>query len=399
MKRLHSQSGSSLITLVGVIAALAIMGATLVALTANVQSNTFNDRMKAKSSAVTEAALDVGMYELSADWPEADGTGPVWNTAAQNAFRAKFVTSEFPNPKTGPYSSVTFFDNAPYTGNDPGGTPYSATNPPDWDKNMDKRMWIVAQAGVGPAKTRIQALVEITHFDAAIPTGIAVFTGANLLSNGGGNNPKITVEVPPTGGGTVGVLAVGNPVGNPNTIDDTTVYDQSTMYSKIGEEAGTVDAVMPPSVIEGLITMAKNHGRYFSGATAIDDAQNSTANGTWSDGGVTGLTVIEPSTPGTLTIKDDYNSVAKPGIILLLGGSNLDFGGGGNFWGVLYTQGTVDKGHGNFIVHGMLVCDSNLDMRGTVDVKYNNDAIVNLWTRFPANVQIVPNSWRELQPQ
>jgi hypothetical protein len=384
MKRLRDQAGSSLITLVGVIAALAIMGATLVVLTGNVQSNTYNDRMKAKANSVTEAALDVGMYELSAKWPTALNGGPSWGTTQQTAFRNQFGTTEFPNPKSGSFSAVTYFDNAPYT------SPYSASSPPNYDMNKDSRMWLTAQSGVGPTASRIQVLVEITYFDAAFPQGVALFTGANLLSNGGGNNPKIVIEVPPPSGG-VSINVVG-------TIDDPSVADQSKISELTGAAAGTIDQVMPPSLIQGLTDTAKAHGRYFSGANAISNAENSVANGSWSDGGLTGLTVIEPTTPGTLSLKDDYNSEAKPGVILLLGGSNLDFGGGGNYWGVLYTQGTVDKGHGNFIIHGMLACVSTADMRGTVNILYNYNAISNLSTRFTSNVRIVQNTWRELKP-
>ena len=191
MKRNGTQTGSSLIMLIGIIAALAVMGATLVFVTGNVQSNTYNDRMKAKATSVTEAALDVGMYELSAKWPAVLNGGPSWNTAAQTAFRSKFATTQFPNPKTGAFSAVTYFDNAPYT------SPYSASSPPNFDMNKDSRMWLIAQSGVGPTAARIQVLVEITYFKAAFPTGVALFSGANLLSNGGGNNPKIVIEVRP----------------------------------------------------------------------------------------------------------------------------------------------------------------------------------------------------------
>ena len=411
MKHHRDQAGSSLIILLGVIAALAIMATTLVALTGNVQSNTYNDRMKAKAASVTEAALDVGMYELSAKWPVAVNGGPSWDTlmppatlTPQQAFRLKFDTTQFPNPKTGSFSAVTYFDNAPYADNDPSGTPYSAANPPNYDKNLDSRLWLRAQSGVGPAAARIQALVEITYFEASIPKGVAVFTGANLVSNTGdpsATNPKITVEIAPTIGG-VAVCAVGDPVGGPGAIENAAVYDQSSITPLTGDLAGTVDQVMPPGVLQGLYEMAKDHGRYFGGPAAIDDALGSDANGAWSDGGISGLTVIEPTTPGTLRLPakpDPTNTVEKPGIIILLGGSNLDFQSGGNYFGVLYTQGTVEKGSGTYTVHGMLVADSTVDMKGTVNVMYNDKAISNLANRFTSNVRIVENTWRELRPQ
>jgi len=383
----NGQRGSSLVMLIGIIAALAIMAVTLVALTGNVHHNTYADRMEVKADTVTEAALDVGMADLSASWPEAAGAGPILDATS---FRSMFTTDQFPDPDAGSFAVYEYFDNPPY------GSGYSAANPPDWDMNTDDQMYLVAQAGVGPGAARMQALVRVTFFNADFPRGVAVFTGADLLSNGGGNNPKITVEVaPPTG--TVSCRAVGE-IEEDGTGHKEAVFDQSTMIGLEGAAAGTVEDVFPSALVAALTQTAKDHGRYFSGANAIADAESSPAKGAWSAGGITGLTVIEPDTPGTLTIRDTLNSVEKPGIVILLGGSNLDFGSGGDYYGVLYTQGTVDKGHGSYTVHGMLVCDSTLDMRGTVDVKYNDDCIANLAKRFHSNVMVVPNTWRELRP-
>jgi hypothetical protein len=375
--------------LIGIVAALAIMATTLVVLTINVHHNTYADRMEVKADAVTEAALDVGMADLSASWPVASGTGPTIDTTA---FRGMFTPDQFPDPEGGgAFAQYTYFDNPPYSGG------YSAANPPAFDMNQDSQMYITAQAGVGPGKARIQSLVRVTYFQADFPRGVAVFTGADLLSNGGGNNPKIHVEVaPPTG--TVSARAAGD-IEEDGSGNKAAVFDQATMIGLEGAAAGTVEDVFPSALRDALIQTAKDHGRYFSGANAVADAVASPAKGSWSDGGLTGLTVIEPSSYTTLSLKGTYNSEARPGIIILLGGSNLDFGGGGDFYGVLYTQGTVDKGHGSFIVHGMLVCDSTLDMRGTVDIKYNDNCIANLAKRFHSNVMMVPNTWRELQPQ
>ena len=190
--------------LIGIIAALAIMATSLVALTGNVHHNTYADRMEVKADTVTEAALDVGMADMSATWPEAAGVGP---TLDATAFRGMFSTGQFPDPASGTFATYSYFDN-PWSD----GTyhaPYSAANPPTFDQNADEQMYLVAQAGVGPGAARMQALVRVTFFSADFPRGVAVFTGANLLSNGGGNNPKIHVEVaPPTG--TVSCRAAGD---------------------------------------------------------------------------------------------------------------------------------------------------------------------------------------------
>jgi hypothetical protein len=389
MIRLKRQDGSGLILVIGVIATLAILAATLVLLTNNMQHNTYTDRTRAKAFNVTEAALDYTMSALASKWPVASGAGPDFGTTAQADFRSQFSTSEYPSPTATGTSFVQmwYYDNL-----DPidtsvhwdKGSPDSSTTP-------DKRMWVVVQSGVGPSVTRIQALVEKDDVNIDVPRGVALFTGANLLSNGGGNNPKINVEVPPpstVNGGEVSIKVVGD-------IDDVTV-SAAGIVQKTGAAAGNAEGAFPSGLRTMLKGVAQLHNRYF---TSIAAAENSPADPIWSPGGgLTGLTVIEPPTFTTLTVKDDYNSVDAPGIVMLLGGSNLDFGGGGNFWGVMYTDGTVDKGHGNFIIHGMLVAASTVDMRGTVNVNYNDNCIARLSTRWPLSIRLVPDTWRELPP-
>jgi hypothetical protein len=392
VNRYANERGSGLVLIIGVVAALAIMATTAVTLMANVQHNTSSETTRTKAFNVTEAALDVGMYQLNNTFPaNSPSEGFVWGTTAQSAFSAQFtsVVADGKPQYRNVTSAVTYYDNPPYT------SPYSASSPPLFDANKDNKLYLVAQAGVMSQKARVQALVQRTFANMGLPTGVALFTGADLYSNGGGNNPKIVID---PGQGPQGsepkceIRVVG-------TIDDTTVYDQS-QYSaaKTGAAAGSADDIVSPTLIESLTALAKTHGRYFSGANAIASAENSPANGQWSDGGCTGLTVISSPYGTTLSLKDDYNSQDRPGILLLLGGANFDFGGGGNFWGVMYTEGTVDKGHGNFIIHGMLVAKDTTDMRGTVNIAYNRACIVNLNARFPSNVRIVPNTWRELKP-
>ena len=95
----------------------------------------------------------------------------------------------------------------------------------------------------------------------------------------------------------------------------------------------------------------------------------------------------------------EWNSEMEPGFLLVIGGGNIDFAGSGDYWGAMYTDGTVDKGHGTFTVHGMVVAASTVDMRGTVNVHYNDNVISRLRNRWSLNVRVVPNTWRELKPQ
>src|SRR5665648_1187663 len=100
MRCSNPQRGSSLILIIGVIAALAVMATTLVVLVANVQSNTARDRSRAKAFNVAEGGVDAAQNVLVQTWPTSE-TGPavfdeVW-------FRDQMFPdmAEFPNPPTG----------------------------------------------------------------------------------------------------------------------------------------------------------------------------------------------------------------------------------------------------------------------------------------------------------
>jgi hypothetical protein len=389
MDRRQSERGAGLILIIGVIAALGIMATSLVALTANVGHNTYTDRMRVKAFNVAEAGVDVGMYDLNAKWPKTSGTGPDFSAAAwKTAFRSQFASSEFPDPKAGQFVVVDYYDNQP-----------TIDKSIKWDRGQpgnanlpDDKVYLEAQSGVGPKATRIRVLVQRVPFTTNFPRGVALCAGGNLYSNGGGNNPKIYVEVPPppdvVPGGVTSVHVDG-------TIDASSVTQTPPIVKYTGAAAKTPDQVFSPSLVQGLTQLAKDHGRYFASAAAADA---SPVDPIWSPtGGISGLCVIDSA--AGYSIRGDYNSVAQPGILLILGGGDLDYGGGGNYYGVMYISGTVQKGHGKYGVHGMIVVASDQDMRGTTDLLYNDSCIANLANQFSLSVKQVPNTWRETKPQ
>jgi hypothetical protein len=374
---------------VGVIGALAVMATSLVTLTANVGFNTGSDRTRAKAFNVAESAVDVAMYGLNAQWPATSGTGPDFSSAAwTDAFRNEFDEAEFPDPATGDFVDVEYYDDQPVIDK-------SIT----WDKGQpanadlpDDRLWLEGQAAVGRKSTRIQVLVQRIPYVTNLPRGVALCAGGNLYSNGGGNNPKIYEEIPPPADvvpGGVTSIHVGGSIQNP------TVSQTPPIVQNVGTEAKTPDEVFPPALVTGLTELAQQHGRYFTSAAAADA---SPVDPIWSPaGGISGLCVIDSA--AGYTVRGNYNTEAQPGILLILGGGDLDYGGGGLYYGVIYVTGTVQKGHGNYEVHGMVVVASDQDMRGTTDLYYNDKAVANLNNRFPLTVKVVPNTWREIPVQ
>src|SRR5665647_2449148 len=80
------QRGSSLILLIGVIAALALLVSALVVLTSNVMHNTARHRAQARTFNVAEAALDAAQAAAWVNWPLVDTPVP----ALPGDFEAQF---------------------------------------------------------------------------------------------------------------------------------------------------------------------------------------------------------------------------------------------------------------------------------------------------------------------
>jgi len=382
---LRDQRGSTLILLIGVVAALAVLAAALVTLTQNVTANTFNDRVRVKAFNVAEASLDTGMYALSRTWPAAapvPSASPLFNSAA---FASRFLASnDFP----GVTGSATAVDD-PNPAGIPYPTGYSASNPPPWDANGNKQMLLTATGTVGKSTAKVQAIVRLTYFNMQLPRGMALFATGNLTSNGGGNNPKISVEVAPPTGTTTSIHVGG-------TIDDTSVA-ATGIAQFVGAAAGSIDDVFPLSMVQALKATAQANGRYFTSQAA---AEASPVDPVWSpQGGISGLTVIEPNPVTEVRFQGNatYNSENSPGLLMILGGSSLSIGGNTDYYGVVYSQGDVSTSHGTPTIHGMVISTGNENLIGTANLDYNDTCVANLLSMYPLNVKLVPNTWRELR--
>jgi hypothetical protein len=371
------ERGAGLVLIIGVVAALAISATTLVALTANVQHNTADTRQHVKSFDICEAGLDAGMAMLSSSWPTTSTSIPTFNATA---FRSRFSLGEFPDPVSGQFIALDWYDDQ---------TPVDTSI--RYDENDNGIMWLVAQAKVGNRATRVVSEVERSYMEMSLPRGIALWAGGNLTSNGGGNNPKIRIEVPPPVGTTTTVQVGG-------TIDDTSVT-QSGVAQITGNAITPLEQIFPQALVDALTSTAQANGRYF---TSLAAAEASPADAIWSPtGGCSGLTVIKPPAVTDLKIQGNttLNSEEEPGMLLVLGGSTLSWGGTAQYYGVIYSEGPMNTSHGTGDIHGMVITNTDEDMKGTPHILYNDNCIANLDQRFPSMARRVKNSWREVQPQ
>jgi hypothetical protein len=393
------QSGSTLIMVIGLAAALAILATSLVVLTGNVQSNTARDRTRAKAFNVAEAAVDSAIYAAAIRWPINSALTPVFN---ESGFRAGFGTDEFPNPATGAgdFSQVWYYDNTKVVGQSIDGMDTNHS----YDTQPDGRLWVIAQAGVGARAARIQVEIEQTYFEPIIPKGNVLYAGGDLLSNGGGNNPKIHVDELPPGETTVAADVEGR-------VDNMAVFQPDVIDPNVGAESRTLEEIFPEEARQGIIDVAKTGGRYFGPNpyagnpayttlnAAVTAVKNSPASQMSHYGELSGLTVVE-ATSGTLDLDrfNQLNTEEYPGVLMVIGGAGIDLTGNKEFWGMIYCEGTVSTSRGTPEIHGMLLTTGDIDIRGTADITFDYSALVGLGGRWSVTAKMVRNTWRELTP-
>jgi type II secretory pathway pseudopilin PulG len=388
------QRGSALILFLGVAAALSVLSLAVVVLVTNTQANTARERSRTKAFNVAEAALDVAMLELTRNWPTVTSPTPFDYTG----FESNFPAEEFSRPTIpgASFVSVDYVDDL--------------TSGSDRDFPSNGILYVDAQAVIGTRAARVRAKVQAVYYDLNLLHGIAVWTGGQLLSTGGGGNPDIVVEVFPPGSTTVSVASVGG------VAED----DVRALFMPLleGEDAPTREEVLSTATIEGLVELAKESGRYFG-----TDNGYATAEAAWAaadprkDGsGYEGLVVIDAPVAdatkalqlGPRSAQQSYNTEARPGILMIMDRPILDnpsphpaglqFNGSPDYYGVIYCQGPVSTGNGTPIIHGMLITESDFNLIGTADIRYNDRCMSQLSNQWLTNTRLVPNGWRELQP-
>jgi hypothetical protein len=374
MHRTRGQSGSTLIMLIGVIAALAIMSASLVVLVMNVNANTAAERTRAKAFNMAEAGLDNGLYVLGRNWPQySTSTTPAIDTAA---FRTEFNVAEFPGTSTP--IDVMFYDNLP-----------TINQGTQWDSNGDKLMWVDSQARVGNKTVRVRALVKQENANLNLPRGVVIYAGGGLTMHGGGTPVSVAPGGLPPGATTV--TAWINPPFTPHGSAD---FSSEVIRQSTG--VPSVDDIISPDILALLKQTAidSSPSRYFTSTAAAEAAMATgplvylkttgdvtiTANGVYNGDGMTVPNTTNPKAPG----------------ILIVDGGGVTFHGTGTFYGLVYcTTGFVDIG--NATIKGMVISASGVsNLGGSDQIVYDDRIIVQLNNVITLAARVVPGTWRQL---
>jgi Tfp pilus assembly protein PilX len=243
------ESGSALVLVMGVVATLAILAATVVMVTANVQGSTAADRTKTKAFDAAEAALDQSMYRIGMSWP-ATASSFAWDSSA---FNASFLTAG----QTAEYPGLT--------------TTVTVSAGPTSDK-----YWITAQARVGTWKACIRTQVQKQSIAVqTLAPGVAVYSGGAVTMTGSAAVTGPTSNGQPTAAlyaGTKVDVSGGNPSITASIFTPSLVKQawQTSIPTPTSATVPSIDQFFPQSLIDTLTSASRaapNTGTLVSNST------------------------------------------------------------------------------------------------------------------------------------
>jgi hypothetical protein len=164
--RRDSQSGMTLIMVVGVIAALAVLAGTVTMVTSNTMKASARDRTGISAFDVSEAVLDNAMYQIGSTWP-ASASDFTWSNEGFLADTTAWPASEYPDLVTSAKLSTAYVDDDPSKGVD------------------SDAYWVVAQASYGGRAASIKTKVARQSIGVAtLAPGVAVYSGGTVTMTG-----------------------------------------------------------------------------------------------------------------------------------------------------------------------------------------------------------------------
>ena len=273
------------------------MAAALLMLVLNTQRSSGREAGRTRAFHVAEAALDVGMMELSKAWP-ADAGAPFAfsDESYRSAFRETFDESEFPDPRAGGASfvSVQVIDDE------------NPANHYDYGPNgPNGRLIVDAQAVVGTSSARIRALVQANYYPVPIApdTGGHGEKGLGRKTEGGAPSPNIAV------------FQIYRRSADPNQMvyfsSNAALPDPSLGALGMSRDE-TRENILPTTAIEDIVQLAKDKNRYFGQDAdqphvSPDGSEHtySAASSAWAaaqqEYGLTGLIVVDRHRPDAAT--------------------------------------------------------------------------------------------------
>ena len=356
MRARKGETGGALILVIGVVAALAILAATLVMVTANVQGGTAADRTETKAFNVAEAGLDSAVFTLGTSWPGSEASPSLGIDTV--AFRDDFSDAEYPSPDQGEFITVDVYDDL------------SPLDPSvHWDSNNDGIMWIESQSGVGGESARIRTQVEMQTIGiTTLAPGVAVYSGGDGRIAGSGD---ISSPLDAETGQPTGAVYINGSLSQVGSGDLSTVQ---LFVGDEGDEIPPLEMFMPDSVVQSLITASQ-----VAQSTA---APANTFSGTWhpAAGTYTSPVVVNGDLKITGSGSYTFGSVYVTGNVdistsgdvsfaALYVGGDLNFSGSSDLaWGPVYVDGDIDLSGSEHLNVTLIVGNGDINVTGSGDI-------------------------------
>src|SRR5271157_168417 len=370
MRKRNDQSGFALIMVIGIIAAIAIMAATLVMVTANTQEPTLNTKNKDKSLNVAEAAMESTVYSLGNSWPTEASPSP----SPSFSYDPSAVTTWYGTAAAGQYTGLTSSAILkPYWTVDSNGNPVLDTT----------KYWVVAQGSVGGQKSAIQCVVQqhSTGVTTVVP-GVALYAGGNVTMTGstqinsttGGAALESPATVDVSGDGITGPFSASITAGT---------LKQTTSWQKFVNSSGSVPALStlwPASLISSLTATAQTaqpSGTLVSNSSSAPNSPytgfvGANWGGTW--GNVYSTGDLHVNTQGTYNFGTVYvngnltiDGAAQMNCTALYVTGNLTISGGANemSFGPTYVGGNFTFSGSHSFNIPLLVCNGSATLSGS----------------------------------
>lgn len=380
VKDTTSQRGATLLMIIGVVAALAVLSAAMVVLFVNVQHNTMTDRMQTTAFNVAEAGISAGQSALWGTWPSTE---------------SQAGTPVIPASLAGGTVAVAFYD-------DDGATPPDIRRAYSYDANGNGIMWVVSRGTSSERSAKIMVCVKQTPFNPNILGNVALFGLKSVTVNGGGGSagadpqPVIGYE----SGATSATVYAPSPAFLTLHPNDILTKSGSTVAANT-DAGNTVSSVIPDETLATLIGIADSANKVYADASKVP-ATAWTTNPRIIVIKTGGIDLKSVPNTETDALPPTVWSESSPGILITLdpaGLVSLDGGAAGgstkSFYGILYAMGDFDL-KGNATWHGMVLIKGGATVAGTLSVIYNPNVIANLNKPTILAVQQFPNTWREL---
>lgn len=397
MHRRNSQEGAALVMIIGVAAALAILAATLVAVTLNAQAGTRDDRMRAKAFTVAEGSVDATLSSLSAGWP-ATSTQTIDTTALAGTVRGLYPTGGadgYPDSPGGKaFTNIYIYDNF-----DTNGDGMIDRHDSAYDQFADGVMNVEVQSSVGSRKAGVVTQVMAAKTTLDFRANTVIYAGDTLTVDGVNKNKS-----------AIGIVA-GAPAGTAADAITSDVYSPNKAYTygcgpgvtPIEESPLTLDDIIPGPTLDALqqkcFATKKYPYRYYTSSAAATAVSQAPILG--------GVVVIDPP-PGqyaTVDLTDNATSQTSPGILIVTRGKVINIGNKALYYGLIVVRDTPNDGisfdlGGNASIHGMVFVEGAAKLHGDDKLLYD-PAIADLLKSQTVvlKVRMVPNTWRQVKPE